>query len=95
MRPASGLLDRAVGVERREAGKGIGLEDTLEVFEVSLRVLASAIGRVREPDRRRRRIGTGAVVAHVGPQPPGLGLSLAWCKDRNRRVVGMQLGGNR
>jgi len=39
---------------------------------------------------RRSRAGEGPLVANVGPQPAGLGLTGAWRQHRHRRVVDMQ-----
>ena len=34
-----------------------------------LRMLAATVGREGEPDRGRDRIGAGAGIAHIGPEP--------------------------
>ena len=49
-------------------------------LQVRARVLALAVGRVAEPRRRRIAAGRRPVIAHVDPQPPGLGLARA--RDR-------------
>ena len=54
---------------------------------------AGAIGRVEEYRRRRIEATERAVVAHVGPQPPGPGLDLG--QHRHRGVVAMDALGLR
>ena len=90
MRPAGRLDDRSALarglVEPVEPGIGIRLHQADIAGQVTLGMLAAAVGRVEE--RRRRRIGSAErlVVAHIGPQPSRAGLALGL--DRHRGVVG-------
>jgi len=52
-------------------------------------MLAFAIGAKSEPDRRRDLTGSWPLVAHVRPQPAGLGFAAPGCKHRKRRIVGV------
>ena len=59
---------------------------------MALGCCATAVARVVEHRRRRRRPGEGAVVAHIDPESAGVGLALG--QDRHGRIVAMQsLGG--
>ncbi len=91
MRPAGHLEDSAVSVERVESAIGIGLQDTLEQFQMRLRMFAAPVRRVGKPDGRRCFIAGGAIVPDIGPQATGLRLPFTGCQDRHRRVVGMYL----
>ncbi len=51
------------------------------------------IGCVAEHHRGCFLAAGGSVVAHVHPQPPGLGRAATRVEHRHRRIVGMQLGG--
>ena len=93
MGPAGDLVDRSSFVEMMEAGVGVGLESALIELDVLAWPLTLAVGRVGEPDGGRGGIAGGAVVANVGPEPASLRLAVAWREHRNRRVVGVQLGG--
>ena len=93
MGPAGDLVDRSSFVQMVEAGVSVGLESALVEPEVLAWPLALAVGRVGEPDGGRGRIARGPVVANVGPEPASLRLAVAWGEHRNRRVVGVQLGG--
>lgn len=89
MDPASGFLHLPSRINRIETRIGVGLQDVGEGAQVTLRMLALAIGRVRESHGRRVIAAGGAIVAHIGPQPCGLGLSFAGREHRQRSVVGM------
>src|SRR5579863_861167 len=52
--PASGFPDAAAIVQPVEASVRIGLQRALERRQMPVRMLASMIRRVSEPDRRRR-----------------------------------------
>ena len=58
---------------------------------MTARMFSLAILRVREPNRWRS-CNLRPVIAHIGPEPAGLGLAVAGCEHWNRRVVGMNLG---
>ncbi len=75
MGPAGGLGDPIAGEQLVEPGIAVGVNDAAEVFQVRPRVFALAVRRVEEQHRRRPRPGERPLVAHVGPQPPGLGLA--------------------
>jgi hypothetical protein len=52
MHPAPGLKDPAAGEQRIEPGIAVGMNDAAEVFQMRLRMLAFAVGRVEEQRRR-------------------------------------------
>src|SRR5207253_11204960 len=62
-----------------------------KIPQMLLRMIALAIRRVREPNRRRIRGPTGPVIANIGPQAPGLGLSCSRRQHWYWRVIGVQL----
>src|ERR1700723_4740342 len=93
MGPASCFYDPVSFVEWMKSRIGIGLERSLEGLEMGLWMLSAAVGREGEPDRGRNRIGTWTAIAHIGPEPSGLGSSVARREHRNGCVVGMKLGG--
>ena len=64
-----------------------------EALQMRLRMLALAIRRVAKPHRRWIAAARRPVIAHIGPQPPGLGLAASRIEHRHRRVVGVQLVG--
>jgi hypothetical protein len=63
------------------------MDDATEVLQMRLRMRAFAVARVEEQSRRRQQTGKGPLVAHVGPQPHGLGFASARRQDRHRGVV--------
>jgi hypothetical protein len=75
MRPAGGLGDLAGGVQLAPAAVGVGLQDAAEAAQVACGCSPLRSGRVLEPGRRRLGGAGGPVVAHVDPQPAGLGLA--------------------
>src|ERR1700720_511520 len=77
MGPASCFYDPVSFVEWMKSRIGIGLERSLEGLEMGLWMLSAAVGREGEPDRGRNRIGTWTAIAHIGPEPSGLGSSVA------------------
>ena len=91
MCPARRFQDVTLGIQGIEAGKGIGLQNALEEFQLGLRMLSLAVGRIGEPDGGRDFVSGRPIIADIGPQPPGLGLAIARGEDRHRRIVGMQL----
>jgi len=92
MRPAGNFINCAVAVEMMEPCISIRLKATLEDLQMLPWMLALAIFRVREPDGRRGIFTRGPVIAHVGPESPGLGLAASRRKHRHRRIVGVKLG---
>ncbi len=52
-------------VEIAEPGVAVGRKNAAKAFEMSLRMLAFAIGAVKIGDRRRRLVGPGTPVAHI------------------------------
>src|SRR5690242_14154999 len=82
----------AAALSPLEAGVGVSLQYAAEILEVLLRMKAPTIGRVGEPDRRRRFNASRAIIANIGPESSGLGPATPWRQHRNRRVVGMKLG---
>ena len=63
-------------IELLEARVGVGLQRALVELQVPLRVLALAVRGVGEPYRGRGLVARGPVVAHIGPEPSGLGLAV-------------------
>jgi hypothetical protein len=92
VRPAGGEGDVTLLGERLEAGVAVDLQHALEVLEMSGRPLRLAVGAVEVNGCRRIRPGPGPVIAHIDPEPSGLGSSTAGIEHGNRRVVGKQLG---
>jgi hypothetical protein len=90
MRPAGGLGDPVAGEQLVEPGIAVGVDDAAEGLQMRLRMLALAVGRIEEQRRRRARAGERPLVAHVDPEPSGLGLAGARRQHRHRRVVDMQ-----
>lgn len=90
MHPARSLDEVAVCIELGKAGIRIGLQNTFEVLKVRLGMFALAVARVAQP-RRRRDARQCAIVAHVYPQPPGLGLAPPGREHRHVRDVGVEL----
>src|SRR5690348_10498127 len=52
MRPAAGLDNAAADKQLVEPGIAVGVDDTAEVLQMRLRMLAFAVGRVEEQCRR-------------------------------------------
>jgi hypothetical protein len=48
MRPAAGFDDPAAGKQLVEPGIAVGVDDTAELLQMSLRMFAFAVGRVEE-----------------------------------------------
>ena len=48
MRPAAGFDDPAAGKQFVEPGIAVGVDDTAELLQMSLRMFAFAVGRVEE-----------------------------------------------
>jgi hypothetical protein len=67
MRPARGLEDSAVFVKPVEARIAIGLQNASIVFQMGRRMLALAIRRVGEPDRRWLFAAGRTIIANIGP----------------------------
>ena len=57
--------------------KGIGLQNAGKAAQMLLRMLALAIRRVSEPDRRGCRFARRAVIPDIDPEPAGLGTAPA------------------
>ena len=92
MCPAGNFINGAIAVQMMEPCIGVRLQAALEVLQMLPRMLTLAILRVREPDSRRSISTRGPVIAHISPQPAGLGLAAARRKHRHRRIVGVELG---
>jgi hypothetical protein len=98
MSPAGNFNDRtrlAAGgiVQRLEPGVAIGLEEAGEVGHVRRRALAAAVGAVEVGGSRGGFAAERPIVAHVDPQPPGLGPAEPRHQHRDRRIVAMDLRG--
>lgn len=59
-----------------DPGIAIGVKNALEVLQMHLGMFALAIGRVEEHRGSRVPAIMGTLIAHIGPQPPGLGSAL-------------------
>lgn len=86
VRPAGSQNDVALAVSCSNIA--IDMQHALEVLEMGQWTLGLTIRREHVDCRRRRLAIPAALVADVGPQPPGLGASAAGIKHRDRRVVG-------
>ena len=84
-RSSSGIIEILV------SGIGVSLEEAGISRQMGLGVLGPSIAGIVEHGRRRVRAGEGPVVAHIGPDPAGLGLPLG--QDRNCGVVAMKAAG--
>jgi hypothetical protein len=71
-----------VGIER------VGLQNAGVAGQMPLGMLARPIARGVKQRRRRILAAERPVIAHVDPNPAGLGLTFG--EDRNRGVVAMQ-----
>jgi hypothetical protein len=91
MGPA-GSQDDALARQLLKAGITIDLQNTAEVGKVRRRPFGLAVGAVEV--NNRRRIGTvpRLIIARVDPQATGLGPTTARIENRDRRVVGKELG---
>src|ERR1700677_36297 len=90
VRPTGRLVDVAA-VEMMEAGIGVSLQGTLEVFQMLPRMFPSAVFRICEPDGWRCGFTTRPVVAHVRPETSGFGLAVTRGKHWDGSIVGMHL----
>ena len=81
-RRAAGLVELAI------AAIGVGLEDPGVVGQMRLGMLTGPIARVIEHRPRRRLPTKRLVVAHIDPDPAGVGL--AFGENRDPGVVAMQ-----
>jgi hypothetical protein len=90
MGPAGCFDDPASFIERMKSSVSVGLKGSAEVLEMGLRMFSAPIGREGEPDRWRGGIGRRTAIAHIGPEPTGLGPSVAGCEHRNGCIVGMK-----
>jgi len=67
MGPARGFQNVAFGIQSIEAGKGIGLQNALEGFQMALWMFALAVGRVGEPDSGWRFVPGRPFIADISP----------------------------
>jgi hypothetical protein len=88
---ACGFDDPAAFVEMMESSIAIGLQDTGEVAQMLLGMFSLTIFRVGEPHSWWHITACWTVIAHVGPEPRGLGLACSWSQHWNRRVIGVYL----
>ena len=91
VRPTRRLANASGFIDLVEPRVPVGLQRAREVAQVTLGMLALAIGRVREPHPRRRGVPGGPVVTNIGPQSARFRSSQAGCQYRHRGVVGVQL----
>ena len=93
MCPAGRLLNATCVVQPVEAGIGIGLQRALEIGEMAMRMLASAVRRISKPDCRGGTVASRAIIANICPQAPLLGSTLTWRQHRNGCVISVQFAG--
>ena len=89
MSPAGGFYDPAAFVEMMESSIGVGLQNTGEDAQMLLGMFSLAILRVGEPHSWWHITARRSIVAHIGPEPRGLGLACAGRQHRNGRVIGV------
>jgi hypothetical protein len=90
MPPAQRLVDRAgtsaVGVERAEAGIGVGLQRAGPALEVPFGMLVPAVAGEAKQRGGRGAAGEGPVVSEVDPEPAVVVLPwrarAPWCRRR-------------
>jgi hypothetical protein len=90
VRPA-GRLPNAFSVKMTEAGVGVGLQNAAEWRQMVARALAAPVGRIAKEHRRGLFTSCRPVIAHVRPQPAGLGPPAPRIEHRHWGVIGMQL----
>jgi hypothetical protein len=76
VRPTGDFLDPTIFfMELIESSIGIGLQRTLKRTQMLLGKFTLAIGRVREPHGRCRRVACRPIIANIRPQTARLGLA--------------------
>ena len=90
MRPAAGLDNPTASEQFVEPGVAVGVDHAAEALQVGPRMLAFAVRRIEEQGSRRPGASEWPLIADIGPQPSGLGLSVARRQDRHRGIVDMQ-----
>ena len=78
-------------VEMMESSIGIGLQNIEEEAEMLLGMFSLAILRIDEPHSWWHVTACRSIVAHIGPESPGLGVACAWCQHRIGLVIGVYL----
>ena len=74
-----------------EPGISVDLQNAAEAVQMRRRPFGLAVRAVEVDGGRRVRPVPGAIVAHIDPEPPGLGPAAAGIEHRDRRIVGEQL----
>ena len=77
--------------QRLVGAVAVDLQDAAKAGKMHGGPLVLAVGLVDIGDARRLRVAPGPIVARVGPELAGLGLSPARIKHRRPRLVGEQL----
>src|SRR5215813_6961516 len=90
MRPTCGFSDHTFLIQSIESGECIGLQCALELCQMIGWVLALAIWRIREPNRRCLCAARRPIVTNIGPQTPDFRFAVSWRKHRNGNVVAVQ-----
>jgi hypothetical protein len=67
MCPTAGFDNPTTDEQFIEPGIAVGVNDAAKVLQMRLRMLALAIGRVKEQSRCRSRAGKRPLIANVGP----------------------------
>ena len=57
--------------------EGVHLQHPAELAQVLPGMFTAAVFRILEPDRGVCAVAPGAVVSHIGPDPPKMGLAFA------------------
>jgi len=70
MGPTSCFLNTAIFIKMMKTGISISLQNAGEVPQMLLGMLAFMVRRIGEPNRWRREIAGGTVIAYIGPQAP-------------------------
>ena len=71
VRPARSFVDMAALVEVAESGIAIGLQGPAKISKVFPGMLAPAVGKVAEEDRRGYIAACGTIIPHIGPESAG------------------------
>src|SRR5512133_4303432 len=93
VRPTGGLLDDSLLVDAVKTRISVCLQEAVKAAEVSFGMFSLPVRRVGEPDRRSCVVARRPIVAHVCPQPAGLGPAVTRSQHRDGRVVAVQLAG--
>ena len=91
VRPACSLQDTAIIKDRVIACEGVNLQDTTELAQVLPGMFAPAVFRILKPYCGVCAVAPAAVIAHIRPDPPKVGLALASAQRSCGRVIAVDL----